>query len=307
MASAPAAIVRPEQDQINFHVFFMGANGQLYERFRGGGQQWQWEEHGLPPNGAWMASAPAAIAWHNQDGIPQQDVFFEGSNGELIEHYWNSQEWQWINHGLPPDTYMASAPAAIVTKTREGVPSRHVFLVGANGELYERWTAEGLEPWQWNRLGLPPGDTQMVSAPAAVSWDVQGTPAMNVFCQGGNGQLVGIYWDDQQAWKWGNPDAPEGFDPDGTHMASAPAAIAWDSWWQNVFYQGANGALIEAFWQDAGVEGDWAWGKRHGTPPGTFMASAAAIVHWIIVAPDPGVPNGNGNCPNGNGPPPPEC
>jgi hypothetical protein len=142
MDSAPAAIAWATTAYIVRNVYFKGADGQLYERWQQQGQPWQWFAHGLPPGGTLMASAPAALHWQTQDGTHQQDVFFQGNNGQLIEAYWDSSGWQWItDHGPPPGTQMASAPAAISSKTSAGVPVRHVFFAGADGQLYERWAA----------------------------------------------------------------------------------------------------------------------------------------------------------------------
>jgi hypothetical protein len=294
MDSAPAAIAWATTAYIVRNVYFKGANGQLYEHWQQQGQPWQWFAHGLPPGGTLMASAPAAIHWQTQDGTHQQDVFFQGKNGELIEAYWDSSGWQWVtDHGLPPGTQMASAPAAISTKTSAGVPVRHVFLAGGDGQLYERWKVEG-QPWQWFAHGLPPDGAQIVSAPAAVPWNYQGIPRKNVFFQGSNGEVVGRYWDEHQGWQWDGHNAPHGLPPGGTRMASAPAAIAYrlpaGYWWQNIFFQGANGALIEAYWDSPG-EGDWFWGKQHDAPPGTLMVSAPAIGYWRKVVVRPPLPD----------------
>jgi hypothetical protein len=293
MASAPAAIGWQTPDRVLRNVYFKGANGQLYERWQEQGQPWQWFAHGLPPDGTQMASAPAAISWRTRDGTPQQDVFFQGDNGQLVEAHWDQfKGWEWVtDHGRPPGTQMASAPTAISASTQDGIPLLHVFLAGADGQLYEHWKEEGQE-WQWFAHGLPPDGTQIVSMPAAVIWYLRGMlPRKNVFFQGNNGQLVGRYWDSAR-WQWGAPNAPHGLPPDGTQMASAPAAITYTvgdglGWWQNVFFQGKNGSLIEAYW-DA-TPGNWQWGRAHGAPPGTLMASMPAIVGWreIVEEPDP--------------------
>jgi hypothetical protein len=302
MASAPAAFFwldfgpavsgRGPVTVWGRNVFFQGANAQLYERFtwvdQNGTHPWQWFAHGLPPNGARMASAPAAISWNAQDGTPRADVFFGDDTGALAQAHWEPQPgWSWnTDHGQPPDTVLATAPTAFSFRTADGVPLHHVFCGGANGQLYQRWKLEGQE-WQWFPHGLPPDGTAMVSAPAVVGWfGDDAVPRMTVVYQGANGRLVGRYWHQHDGWQWDAHSAPHGFPP-GTQMASAPAAIAWRVWdgddpanqgrtRQNVFFQGADGSFWETYWDGD----DWLW-NNHGRPPGTLMASAPDIVVWV--------------------------
>jgi hypothetical protein len=125
---------------------------------------------------------------------------------------------------------------------------------------------------------------------------------MLVVYQGANGALVGRYWD-QHEWQWNPHRAPHGFPP-GTQMASAPAAFNWieqtgdnedvGSTRQNVFFQGADGSFVEAYWDPSSVEGDWFW-NNHGRPPDTRMASAPTAVTWVLrtedcLKQDPGPP-----------------
>jgi hypothetical protein len=122
------------------------------------------------------------------------------------------------------------------------------------------------------------------------SLESQSYPTKERLFPGSNGQVVGRHWDEQQGWQWDGHNAPHGLPGGGTLMASAPAAIAYllpgGYWWQNVFFQGSNGALLEAYWDTPGV-GDWFWG-RQATPPGTLMASAPAIGYWRkVVRPSP--------------------
>jgi hypothetical protein len=87
------------------NVFFRGIIGQLYQRFTSEDentfQPWDWLAHGLPPNGALMASAPTAVSWNEQDGTPRADVFFSDDTGALVQAHWEPQPgWSWnTNHG----------------------------------------------------------------------------------------------------------------------------------------------------------------------------------------------------------------
>jgi hypothetical protein len=42
------------------------------------------------------------------------NTFFRGAEGQLIQAHWDDlADWEWNNHGPPPGTQMASAPAAV--------------------------------------------------------------------------------------------------------------------------------------------------------------------------------------------------
>jgi hypothetical protein len=228
---------------------------------------WAWNNHGQPPN-TQVASTPAIAGWI-QNGVQRFNVFFQGANGNLLEMWWDGQRWVWTDHGQPPNTQVASAPA-IAGWIQNGVQRFNVFFQGANGNLLGLWW-DG-QKWQWNDQGRPP-NTQVASAPAIVGWTQDGVQRLNVFFQGANGNLIELAWLGQQ-WQWGDHGQPP-----NTQVASAPAIVGWilDGVQRiNVLFHGANGNLIQLWWNGQ----EWAW-KDHGQPPNTQVASASTIVGWI--------------------------
>jgi hypothetical protein len=178
ISTGPTAFSFRTADGVPVHHVFCGvANGQLYQRWKLEGQDWEWVPHGLPPDGTAMASAPAVVGWFGDDGVPRMTVVYQGANGALVGRYWHQHDgWQWDEysapHGLPPGTQMASAPAAITWNEDPGglpgpgTPRLNVFFQGADGSFVETyWDGDD---WLWNNHGRPPG-TKMASAPSAVT------------------------------------------------------------------------------------------------------------------------------------------
>ena len=231
--------------------------------------RWNWTDHGLPP-GTQVASAPAVTSW-TLNGVQRMNVVFQGSGGNLLGRWWDGNQWNWADAGLPPGTQVASAPAVIVW-TLNGVQRMNEIFQGRNGNLLERWW-DGNQ-WSWADDGLPPG-TQVGSAPAVAGWILGAVPRMNVFMRGTNGHLLEHSWDGNR-WNW----ADHGLPP-GTQVTSTPAVIAWTlNGVQriNVIFQGDNGNLLERWWDG----NQWSWAD-HRLPPGTQVGSAPAIMTWTQI------------------------
>ena len=192
---------------IGMNVYFRGQEGQLIEAFFDTNRNWRWKgDHGPPP-GTLMTSSPSAVTWLTRQGLLCRNVFLQGIDGKLYERFWHADNpydiaWEvdpynyaWNgDHGAPPGSTMASAPAAIAWTTSDGTPQINVFLRGEDGQLYERyWNSQN---WIWNDgHGAPPG-TAMASAPAAVTWITpDGEPQVNVFLRGEDGRLYERFWD----------------------------------------------------------------------------------------------------------------
>jgi hypothetical protein len=147
----------------------------------------------------------------------------------------------------------------------------NVFYQGANGNLIEYWF-DGTN-WNVHDHGQP-ANTSVASTPSVVTWNQPGVPVrMNVFYQGANGNLI-EYWFDGTNWSVHDRGRPA-----NTAVASTPGIVAWNQAGvpvrMNMFYQGANGNLIE-YWFD-GTN----WNVHdHGQPVNTSVASTPAIVAW---------------------------
>jgi hypothetical protein len=147
--SGPSAVYQPTLDRVL--VFVTGADGHLYDKYRDGNGFWsdQWEDQGVPPQVDHLYF-PSATYQSSSDRIV---VFVYGltgfSSSRLVDKYWDGQQWQWEDQGNPDDTMIASGPAAIYQPTFDRV---HVFVTGANGNLYEKyWYGQ----WIWEDHGNP--------------------------------------------------------------------------------------------------------------------------------------------------------
>src|SRR5262249_18838931 len=162
------------------------------------------------------------------------------------------------------NTPVATAPA-LVQWAQPGVPIReNLFYGGANGHLIELWF-DG-EQWNVNDHGTPAGVAGS-SAAAAVTWvQAGGAIRANGFYLGATGNFSGVGSDGT-----GGRFNAQGH-PAGTGVAPGPGAGTWTQQGvpirENVFYQGANGNLIE-MWFDGRQ-----WNSRdHGKPAATAVAS----------------------------------
>jgi len=272
VASAPAAVVWTQPGvPIRVNVFYEGSNGNLIA-FWFDGNQWQVTDYGKPA-GTGVASAPGVVAW-TQAGVPvRKNVFYPGANGNLIEFWFDGTRWQVSDHGRPAGTGVASTPA-VVAWTQPGVAIRqNVFYRGANGNLIDLWF-DG-DVWNVRDHGQPAG-TSVASPPAAVTWTEPGVAVrVNVFYAGANGNLIDVWFDGHQ---WSVRDHGQ---PAGTAVASAPGAVTWRDpnglIRVNVFYQGANGNLIEVWFDGTN------WNVTdHGWPGGTSVNSRPAVVSWSL-------------------------
>ena len=138
MATAAAAVAWTQVGvPIRENVFFGGVNGHLIELWFDG-NQWNVSDHGQPA-GTGVAAAPTAVTWRDPAGSIRLNVFYEGGNGNLVERWFDGNQWNTTDHGKPAGLAVASQAAA-VTWSHQGQPIReNVFYRGANGNLIEIW------------------------------------------------------------------------------------------------------------------------------------------------------------------------
>ncbi|MBV9328335.1 MAG: hypothetical protein JO352_31855 [Chloroflexi bacterium] len=270
IASAPASFGWVQTDGTNrLNVFAMGGSGQLVEAYWDG-SDWLWNNHGNPPGSA-LASGTAVVGWVQSDGKQRLNVFAMGANGQLIEAFYDGDNWHWNNHGTPPETAINSAPTAVSWVQSDGKQRLNVFAMGANGNLIEAFY-DG-DNWQWNDHGPPPG-TAVASAPTIIGYVESSAQIFDLFVEAANGNLVQFHYDGDR-WGWSDRGQPP-----GTMIASAPAIVRWvegtSTQRLNVFARGSNGNLIE-LWMDGN---GWHW-SDHGQPGEAALASPPASVGWV--------------------------
>ncbi|MGW8352267.1 hypothetical protein [Streptomyces wedmorensis] len=101
-----------------------------------------WEKDPTEPKED-VAPAVPVVRWVGA-AMPNR-VFVVTEDGRLMSRVTQQNVPGWVDHGFPPGTTCASPPSA--------VRDLHVFVVGANGNLYQlRWDGE---QWVWLHHGIP--------------------------------------------------------------------------------------------------------------------------------------------------------
>jgi hypothetical protein len=193
--------VNPGSVRIN--LFIAGANGHLMERFWDG-SQWSWEDHGGSVDGS-----PIMIGRGNFDSTATHDirinVFVRGTNGQLMERYWNGSDWVW---GDDKGGDITNAPLQWIghgnfCSVDERQIRIRIFAHGTNNHLIEYHWDPNTPRWEVVDHGgditsdlLTPllrGDRTDPAASAV---------AINMFAVGTNGKLHERFWNGSQ-WIWG--------------------------------------------------------------------------------------------------------
>jgi hypothetical protein len=167
---------------------------------------------------------------------------------DLYERWWDGDEWIWVDHGRPQGTPVTGIPGAAMLDDK-------LFVVVADGTLWERnWRAD-LEQWVWEDHGRPE-NRRITAGPGAAMMN------RKFFVTVDNGHLWERDWRaDLGRWAWQDHGAPP-----GTVVTTAPGAAMLNS---KLFVGAANGHLYERFWDG----GQWVW-VDHGAPPGTVVTTA---------------------------------
>ncbi|MBV9328090.1 MAG: hypothetical protein JO352_30615 [Chloroflexi bacterium] len=288
MASALSAVSwAPEAGRpAHLNVYCRTNTGNLLEH-AWDGHSWKWTVHAQPPPGFESpVGEPAAVAW--APFAPEYlNVFSQSNGGHLVDRFWNGETWIWNDlwngQRQPTDGQVASTPTPVWFV--DAVEQLVVFFASESGHLLEAVLGAPY-PGQAGELGaapdaltfrlvdhgLPPG-TIVQYTPAAVAWDADGVPRLNVFMAGTNGNLLERWWGDGQ-WQWADHGQPP-----GSQMISPPTAVTWTDGAGavriNLFFLGSNGNFVERWWDG----GSWQW-HDWGQPPGTAMGSQPAAVTW---------------------------
>jgi hypothetical protein len=242
MTSAPSATVTP--DGGTQLVFWQGAGGHLVEAWWAGGRwngpvDWTAAAFGGADQ---LNSAPAVAV--SPDGATQT-VFWQGTNGHLIEAWWAGGRWNgpvdWSAMALG-GAALGSAPSAAMT--RDG-GQQIVFWAGPGGHLLEAWWGGGRwnGPVDWTSAAL--GGAAPLSSAPSVAVTPQGDQL--VTWRGGDGHLWETSYGDtwsaavDQSRSWGGA-AP---------LTSSPGLTVTPGGQQELFWQGAASHLFEAWWPTA--------------------------------------------------------
>lgn len=210
-----------------------------------------------------LTSAPAATLWKNRTRI---DVFARGNDSALWHHWRDHQQSQagWNGPHSPPDN--TSMPT--VWSSAEHL--LHYAVRGTDGQF---WTATWNEStfansgWGFTRVG-PVGFN---SACAGAS------PEINVFrlyARGTDGYLYRTQGRQSVPSSW---EAWHRVGNQPVKLASAPTAVNWGWWAEEIFAMGVDGHVWNAWYRDAD---GWNWEKlpKPFTSTGVYRVPSTPMV-----------------------------
>jgi hypothetical protein len=173
----PSAVYQPTLNRLT--VFVIGEDGHLYDKYWNG-QQWVWEDQGLPP-GATFLGNPTAIYEPASDRLL---VFVTDKGRRLYDKYWNGQRWVWEDQGTPPGTdFINTICGAGYQPTLDRT---FVFVIGGDGGLNDKYS-NGNE-WVWENQGFPnPPDFTVFAFGSTQSVIAGNTAQFAILTEGLNG------------------------------------------------------------------------------------------------------------------------
>ncbi|WP_410539930.1 hypothetical protein [Streptomyces sp. KL2] len=122
-----------------------------------------WETDPTEPREG-VAPAVPAVRWVGA-AMPNR-VFVVTDDGRLMSRVTQQNVPGWVDHGHPPGTVCASPPSA--------VRDLHVFVVGANGQLYQsRWDGD---QWTWLNHGTPTNGRPLLTGEGRLTTAVRRLP-----------------------------------------------------------------------------------------------------------------------------------
>ncbi len=210
----------------------------------------------------------AAASW----GANRLDAFGLCVDGSVGQRWWNGS-WHTANLGKPPATVGGGMFRSTLGAGSWGNNRYDIFGVGANGQVIQLWWDGS---WHWADLGAPPatvGGGVLADRPAVASW---GANRLDVFALGVNGHVSQLWWDG--SWHWADLGAPPATVGGGAFLGSPLTAASWGSGRYDVFGVGANGHVIQLWW-----DGSWHWADL-GAPPATVggggLFGSLAAASW---------------------------
>lgn len=218
------------------------------------------------------------------EGLKQFDrlmigVFVRSTTGRLVARRWGGTSWNWVDHGLPPKTSLACAPAVVAWRSGSSLTGSllqiSVMACGADGTLVER-RFNGYS-WVWVRHEAPKG-AAVKSPGAVVQWkDGGGLNRLSFFFVGTDGNLHERFLNGS-SWGWTNhATRVSSFQQD-----EAPAVVTWEPGRSplSVFLRDDIGDLTERRL----TGGNWEW-KHYPLFVGAWelslpLNSASAALAW---------------------------
>lgn len=250
----------------HLNVFVRGLDGNLWQKWSvDGGATWSAFQNVSGVVGGPIASNPGATAWSGS----RFDIVARMPNGTPGHWWWDSSSWHFENLGgqILGDPEIASV----------GPGHLNVFVKGLDGNLWQKWTTDGVNWTGWQMIGGP-----IASGPGAASalpnsltvvarqpdstvgvwswvnnaWTYQSLPgqilgdpdisstgsgAVNIFAEGLDERL----W---QKWTTGIGWSPWELLSGGMTLGSGPSAVSWGPKRIDVVVRMPDGSIGRWWW-----------------------------------------------------------
>ena len=187
------------------------------------------------------------------------NVFYQGFDGNVWENYWTGSSWTSLNLGTPPGG--VSIVRSIGANVNGGSPFGYseVFVVGSDGNLWD--SNRSGSSWTWLNLSRPSG----VNINSSLGVSVYGN-STEVFVMGSDGNIWEDTWNGS-TWVWrnlGTPNSTVGI------TAALGTAVVSGAYTQ-VYVKGTDGNV----WEDTWNGSTWVW-YNLGKPSSTIGIANAA-------------------------------
>jgi hypothetical protein len=266
-------------------VFVRGTDRRIYQRTFTTAWSADWRSTGP----GILSSAPAAVAWTDNNGLDRIDLFANGAedaNG-LTQVYWQTsfdggttwQPWQLLVGGN-----LSTQPAAAVLHG-----SLYLMGRGTDGHLYSRVLTPTFQPrvgeWSYTWGGWQRRTTDVLnSAPSATSY---GTDQVQVWYTRPDRRPYQVFWIDSSR-TWAGPIQP------GGAAGSITSALGVVQWTDNLelYGRGTDGRVYYKAYRPNSGWGDWfqqpdlglansgVGATVHGGNTNLFVRGSAGNVLW---------------------------
>lgn len=282
-AAAPdsglAAVTRTPD---HLDVFWVGSDGAVGSQWWHAAQGANWGDHTpfpITPAGAADPRSPLTAVGRTPDHL---DVFWVGPDGAIASQWWDVAAGAgWGDHqpfpitgpgaGMSTDTSRRTSTSGSVTRNPNHLD---VFWVGADGAIASQWWDAAPGASWGDHQAFPitqPGAAEPGTATAVVS---RSPNHLDVFWVGADGAIASQWWDATAGASWGDHQPFTITSPGAAKVGSSVTAVARYANHLDVFWVGADGAVISQWWDAAPGLG---WGDHQPfalTPPGVADPTA---------------------------------
>jgi hypothetical protein len=243
------------------HLFARGSDNQVWQKWWTQSGGWSgWIPLGAPPGG--FIGAPATVSRN----ATVANIYVRGSDNALWQRAFHDGNWDaWTRHN---DGGVLASDVAVASMAPD---HEHLFVIGTNGEVFQKWWTQGGGWSGWISHGRPaPGIT---GSPVTIS---RNSSVANIYVRGGDNAL----W--QRAFFNGNWTGWTRHEDDGV-LASEPSAGSMGPQHEHVFVRGTDGNVWQKYWFGGNRSGEIVIFFVRSTVPSfngcaTFPASAPGAV-----------------------------